>query len=826
MKLSILNQINRVAACLLFGVGGLTHADTVSLGSYTGIGQSNPPATLSNHNAINTGQNLSEKGGLVLLRSSAERGVQWIDSVQGADKYTDSTESSPAYSTDDFAFTDSGFTVTGTAYLWNKAGLEYNYLSLQEKPGFLDIVRYSGNQDSARGITHNLGKNVGMVIIKTTDTDLGGVVWHKSLSSNTSMDTLWLFGDGDKSPSSEYGYVWGNTQPTVSEFYVGASAYTNGAGKEYVAYVFADNPEGGVAVGSYQGSGADGVLATLPWQPDSLILKPLATNHANNWTMWSPHLGGQTYSILDRKRAGYDHSAGTRLDFKEQGDVVKTSLAAGHEVSYNQSGKNYLYIAFKDTGDSASGSEEANPLTITTVDDAFEVDAQVSTRLDVLVNDVFPEGVTANVFLENMDSTSFSVSVVDQEISFIATEPGTYSFAYYLQDATGAQSLPATVTVEVSASSLNNLTRSDSFVAVAGATQYIPILANDLLQGQQYHVDIPSSSALGAPVDFVNGMVVYQAEQPGTDSFVYSVTAQNGQLLGLSIVDVHVVEPGTLLPTMTESTLSEVGGNEEASYQLSFAYTHVEQCVLLPEKNTFLEAPVTLLESSGANQSGELTFDANWDLGAEGKITVTCITQAGASIDKTLVLAVDTQYAAQQVAVSNITITPERAMVGEAQVVNFTYHNATSCKLPGHLNSFSFDFPILEAEQPESGALSFNVGDYPAGQYGLTIECSDNEGNTYQQSSYFTRNLFTVDKHEVWVGEENTLKWNLPNISYCDAQDSSNVGETSFIDVEAVSPKVIKRTCTNYLNEKVEFSTVVDVKKLKRPEGLVIEGAN
>lgn len=206
-----------------------------AIGKYSGTG------TEFNH--VVTGLDLSNNDGLVLIKPPVTSGFLWLDTLRGPGSTLDSTQKTRASSVTGFTeFKNDGFQIGGTSSQLNSAGANYEYLSFSEKTGFLDIVTYTGDHSASRAIPHNLGDNVGLIIIKSIDGDHGGVVWHKALSSADEINTAWMFGDGDKDPSNQYAYVWGDKEPTSNEFYVGASWTTNGQGNQYVAYVFADNP--------------------------------------------------------------------------------------------------------------------------------------------------------------------------------------------------------------------------------------------------------------------------------------------------------------------------------------------------------------------------------------------------------------------------------------------------------------------------------------------------------------------------------------------------------------------------------------------------------
>ena len=347
MYRNVITRIASIFAIALYATSALSNTQFV-IDKYKGNATSSEIDSDNKTNNINTGIDLSASGGLVIIKSPlADSGLFWFDSERSAGAYLDSTKVSGESVTNYFVgFTDTGFTMKGAEAHWNLGGSEYQYLAMAEKAGFLDIITYTGDGEVTRALDHKLNDNVGMVIIKAVDSPNAGAVWHSALSNTESFLSLNLFGYGHYNPLPA-GNWWGHTQPTSSQIFVGNSLATNTLGTKYVAYVFADNPANGVTVGSYMGSDTDGALTSLPWQPDALILKPLNTSHANNWTLWSPRFGDRQYGMLNQTWAGFPTSAGASMLLSESKEFVKTTMAQGHEKSFNELGKQYLYIAFK-----------------------------------------------------------------------------------------------------------------------------------------------------------------------------------------------------------------------------------------------------------------------------------------------------------------------------------------------------------------------------------------------------------------------------------------------------------------------------------------------
>jgi hypothetical protein len=199
---------------------------------------------------------LAGEGGLVwtkLRSGTASNNI--IDTVRGRDKvlYSDSTlaqQTSPGAGDDLTSFNTNGFSI-GANYNCsiNINGNTYASWTFRKAPRFFDVVTYAGNGVSGRAIPHNLGTDVGMIIVKWYDGSQNWAVWHRTL---TAGKFLLLNGTNAENTNST---IFTTTAPTSTEFYVGSDYASNGTGANYVAYLFAHDPLGP------SGDGSDGLIA-------------------------------------------------------------------------------------------------------------------------------------------------------------------------------------------------------------------------------------------------------------------------------------------------------------------------------------------------------------------------------------------------------------------------------------------------------------------------------------------------------------------------------------------------------------------------------------
>ena len=187
-------------------------------------------------NTLNTGLDMSGKGGLVWLKArGSDRQHILFDTARGANKKI-ATDSNTAQwdgtGTYNQTFTSTGFTVNNSLTDVNDTNIHYSSWNFRKAKGFFDVVTYTGN-GSNRTIAHNLGCVPGCIIVKRLNTDRNWIVYHVSVGNQKYLN---LNNDNDATTSSSR---WNNTTPTSSVFSVGESSDVNGNGDEYVAYLFA-----------------------------------------------------------------------------------------------------------------------------------------------------------------------------------------------------------------------------------------------------------------------------------------------------------------------------------------------------------------------------------------------------------------------------------------------------------------------------------------------------------------------------------------------------------------------------------------------------------
>jgi len=335
------------------GGGGLNIEDVFSTYLYEGTGSTQ---TITNN------VDLSGEGGLL-----------WIKSKNFADHFLFDTERGMTSSSSPVIITNSvgsqnnlsnyliansdGFTL-GT----NATGTQVNALAsppigytswtFRKAPKFFDVVTYTGN-GTERSISHNLGCDVGFIVIKRVDTSAGWPCFHRSLGND---ECIFL-----NYSSAAFSTTTRIRSASSTTFTVGTTSEVNASGGSYVAYLFAHNNSDGdfgptgdqdiIKCGVYSGNSSDtGPSIDLGFEPQWLMIKR-ATGSAD-WYMFDNMRGvASGYSRPDDK--GYDSRQ--KANTKDEVNFVNNFIGfspTGFDLDnanddINKTGQNYIYIAIR-----------------------------------------------------------------------------------------------------------------------------------------------------------------------------------------------------------------------------------------------------------------------------------------------------------------------------------------------------------------------------------------------------------------------------------------------------------------------------------------------
>ena len=219
----------------------------------------------------------------------------------------------------------------------NTDGSISSTVSASATSGF-SIVKWTNSTSNAGTIGHGLGVAPKMILVKTTSGTYNWYVYHKSIGAGNFLELNGTVG------SQASANLFDNTEPTTSVFSTGTNpAFINST---MIAYCFAEK-QGFSKFGSYAGNqNNDGTFVYLGFKPSFVMVKRYSAGNptATNWV------------ILDNKRdtentvdkwlyanasdAEYTASSG-ETDFVSNGFKIR-----GTGSYYNDSGHNYIYMAF------------------------------------------------------------------------------------------------------------------------------------------------------------------------------------------------------------------------------------------------------------------------------------------------------------------------------------------------------------------------------------------------------------------------------------------------------------------------------------------------
>jgi hypothetical protein len=318
---------------------------------YTGIG---------GQIKLTTGTDTS-KGGMVWFKKRNRSGLHSVaDTVRGREYYLmphlDSGQFGPTTdpNKDVISFDSDGLTIGEEVNAGlNQPGRDDNYVvwSFQQRPGFMDIVTYTGDGAQNREVPHRLGCQPGLIIVKSLGARPWNV-WHNSFPEWTGGTT-----EGTTSGGNATGHLLLNTADEYKNrghfTYVNDTAFgvnfnrldNNAVGEEYIAYVFADGAldDSIIKCGTYDGNGStNGPEIDLGWEPQWLLFKCSSKGEA--WTIFDTARGITTGGNDEYLMPNDASQAITQTCI----DLTSTGFKLNNSNDFlNGSGEEYIYMAIK-----------------------------------------------------------------------------------------------------------------------------------------------------------------------------------------------------------------------------------------------------------------------------------------------------------------------------------------------------------------------------------------------------------------------------------------------------------------------------------------------
>ena len=295
--------------------------------------------------SITSGMNFSSNSGAIWIKRRDGTGQDHniYDTVRGAyerikpnQDYAENTQANGLSS-----FNTDGWTMGSSGNI-NNNGASYVGWSFQVQSRFFDIQTWIGNGTNGRTISHNLGTDVGFIMVKKMNDARSWINYHISLGGTKYLENNNDAGEGTVST------IWNNTDATSSTITLGTNSSVNDNGDSYVAFIFAHDPDGTddnglISCGVYEGNGSSaGPSVNIGWTPQFLIIKR--------------HDASADWNIIDNVRGfvsgGNDEELNINQDFPATTATFVSPNPTGFQVNttsseYNANLGKYLYIAIR-----------------------------------------------------------------------------------------------------------------------------------------------------------------------------------------------------------------------------------------------------------------------------------------------------------------------------------------------------------------------------------------------------------------------------------------------------------------------------------------------
>lgn len=232
--------------------------------------------------------------------------------------------------------------------------IDYVVWNFAAGAGFMDIVTYvgTGTRFPTNVIPHSLASVPAVIITKNISQASNWGVFHKDL---TRGNYLWLESSNGQRTDGGNAFL----SETDTDFTLGPNAVPNDAGSDYVAYLFADNPDAGIKCGSDSGGPA---TVDCGFKPDWVMIK--RTDSVSRWY------------IMDNKRTGKALYADDVND-DQNADFSFTNTG----FTQNLVGGDFIYVAIKAT-DTTKFYDATNYQSIT-ADDITKRYAELPENIDL-----------------------------------------------------------------------------------------------------------------------------------------------------------------------------------------------------------------------------------------------------------------------------------------------------------------------------------------------------------------------------------------------------------------------------------------------------------
>jgi hypothetical protein len=257
---------------------------------------------------------------------AGSQGWWWTDRLRGNGITLDSSSTSAEASNGYITIAGQPNKTVATVFANGNANATWNF---SRRPGFFDVVCYSGNGVNGQTYNHNLGVTPELVIIKARNSVRNWPVYPNTFSSGLYLN---LTGSG-------YGSRF--TSMSATTFGVSNDETTNNAAYTYVAYLFA-TCAGVSKVGSYTGNGTTQAIS-CGFTGGARFVLIKRTDSTGDWYVYDTARGMTTLTdpyLLLNSTAAESATLGS-VTTTAGGFTVDASILA----AINASSGNYIFLA-------------------------------------------------------------------------------------------------------------------------------------------------------------------------------------------------------------------------------------------------------------------------------------------------------------------------------------------------------------------------------------------------------------------------------------------------------------------------------------------------
>jgi hypothetical protein len=234
--------------------------------------------------------------------------------------------------------------VLGTDADYNAVGETFVGWTFREKPGFFDIVTYTGS-GVARTVAHSLGVVPGMILVKNRGVAGSWYVYHRSNTAGPETDYLLL---DTTAATADLNTVWNDTAPTSSVFTVGTLDGVNKLNDTFVAYLFGHSTDGIVQCGTYTGNNTTQAVS-LGWQPRWVLVKD--TSAVTSWMICDSLRTSSSSGVLYQDMALTPSAAAIEVHLSNKMLFTSTGFTVinggGAATDLNDGSATYVYVAIR-----------------------------------------------------------------------------------------------------------------------------------------------------------------------------------------------------------------------------------------------------------------------------------------------------------------------------------------------------------------------------------------------------------------------------------------------------------------------------------------------